>query len=82
MSGSIILKMAVTDFFNWIVDNGFFGRVEISALVHDECNIVYPKELHDIAPNVLKEYMEKAASKVCTKLPIPAEASIAPFWVH
>lgn len=82
MSGIVILKMAMTDFFNWIVDNGYFHTVELSALVHDEANIIYPKELHDIVPAKLKECMEHAASLVCTKLPIPAEAEIGPYWIH
>ena len=50
MSGIVILKIAITDFFNWIVDNEYFGKVELSALVHDEADIIYPIELHDIVP--------------------------------
>lgn len=81
-SGAIILKIAMTDFFNWIVDSGFFKKVELSALVHDEANVIYPKELHDVVPKKLQECMEKAASIICTKVPIPAEAEIAPYWRH
>jgi DNA polymerase I-like protein with 3'-5' exonuclease and polymerase domains len=50
--------------------------------VHDEANVIYPKELHDIVPSKLKECMEKAAALVCKKLPIPAEAEIASYWKH
>ena len=81
-SGVVILKIAITDFFNWLVDNNYFGKVELSALVHDEANIVDPKEMHDVVPAKLKEYMERAASLVCTKLPIPAEAEVALYWKH
>lgn len=81
-SGIVILKIAITNFFNWIVDNGYFGKVELAALVHDEANIIYPKELHDIVPAKLKECMESAAALICTKLPIPAEAEISDHWVH
>lgn len=81
-SGIVILKMAMTDFFNWIVDNGYFGVVELSALVHDEANIIYPKTLHDIVPKKLQECMEKAAGIICTKLPIPASAEIGTHWIH
>lgn len=80
-SGIIILKIAMTEFFNWIIDNNLFNKVEISALVHDEANIIYPEEL-DYVPNKLKECMEKAAALICTKLPIPAEAAISDHWVH
>ena len=82
MSGVVILKIAITDFFNWIVDNDLFHLVELSALVHDEANIIYPKTLHDYVPKKLKECMEHAASLICTKVPIPAEAEIAPYWKH
>jgi DNA polymerase I-like protein with 3'-5' exonuclease and polymerase domains len=81
-SGIVILKMAITDFFNWIVDNHYFNKIEIAALVHDECNIIYPKELHNIAPKKLQECMEHAASLVCTKLPIPADPAINTYWEH
>ena len=81
-SGIVILKIAMTDFFNWIVDNGYFHTVELSALVHDEANIIYPKELHNIVPAKLKECMEHGASLICTKLPIPAEAEVSDHWVH
>jgi DNA polymerase I-like protein with 3'-5' exonuclease and polymerase domains len=81
-SGIVILKMAMTDFFNWIVDNDYFKTVELAALVHDEANVIYPTELHDVVPKKLQECMEKAASIICTKVPIPAEAEIAPYWKH
>ena len=81
-SGIVILKIAITNFFNWLVEQGYFGKVELSALVHDEANIIYPKELHDIVPNKLKQCMEEAASLVCTKLPIPADAAINDHWEH
>lgn len=81
-SGIVILKLAMIDFFNWIVKQNFFGKVELSALVHDEANIIYPKELHDIVPVKLKNCMESAAALICTKLPIPAEAEIGSCWIH
>lgn len=81
-SGICILKIAMKDFFDWIVDNNLFGKVEIAALVHDECNVIYPLEFHDVVPKKLQECMEKAASIICTKLPIPAEASVGSHWIH
>ena len=81
-TGSVCLKLAIINFFNWIVDNNYFRKVELAALVHDEANIIYPIELHDIVPSKLKECMEKAAALVCTKLPIPAEAEVDVCWKH
>ena len=81
-SGAAILKMAMIEFFDWIVENNYFGIVELSALVHDESNTIYPIRLRDTVPMKLKECMEHAASLVCTKLPIPAEAEVGPYWKH
>lgn len=79
-TGIVILKSAMTDFFNYIVDNGLFNKVKIVALVHDEANIEYPKDLP--MDQVLKKCMEEAASKFCKSLPIPAEAAVGNFWIH
>jgi DNA polymerase I-like protein with 3'-5' exonuclease and polymerase domains len=80
-SGIVILKIAMTNYFNWIVDNNYFGKIELAALVHDEADIIYPKEIEE-APKKLKQCMEEAAALICTKLPIPAEADIGDHWIH
>lgn len=80
-TGIVILKDAITSFFNYIVDNNLFNIVKIVALVHDEANIEYPKTMPEIS-NVLKSFMEQSASKYCKSLPIPAEAAIGDHWIH
>ena len=80
-SGIVILKIAMKNFFDWIVDNKHFKDVEIAALVHDEANVIYKESISD-TPAVLQKCMEDAAALVCTKLPIPAEASISDHWIH
>ena len=34
-TGAIILKDALTQLFNWIVDNNQFGKIKICVVVHD-----------------------------------------------
>lgn len=80
-SGAVIIKMAIKKFFDWMIDNNHFKDIEISAMVHDEINIIYKKELTN-TPAKLKECMEEAASIICKSLPIPAEASIGDHWIH
>jgi DNA polymerase I-like protein with 3'-5' exonuclease and polymerase domains len=80
MTGIVILKDSITNFFNYIVDNNLFGIVKIVALVHDEANIEYPKDLN--MDTILKQCMENSAAKYCKSLPIPAEASVGTFWIH
>lgn len=81
MSGIVILKIAMTNFFKWIVEKGYFGKVELAALVHDESNVIYPKELTEV-PEMQSKCMEEAAALVCTKLPIPAVPDISDHWQH
>ena len=81
-SGIVILKIAMTNFFNWIVREGYFGIVEIAALVHDESNIIFPENLKDIVPKKQKECMEEAANLICHKVSIPAECEVSDHWVH
>ena len=80
-TSAIMTKSAVTNLFNWIVDNNYFGVVKIVALVHDEVNIEYPNSIPNTSV-VLQNFMEKAAAKYCKSLPIPAEASVNTHWVH
>ena len=79
-TGVVILKDAITNFFNYIVDNNLFNVVKIVALVQDEANIEYPKELP--MDKILKDFLEESASKYCKSLPIPAEASVGEYWIH
>lgn len=74
-------KCAVTQIFNWIVDNGYFGKILCCALIHDETDWEYPKEIEEF-PNIVKSYMEEAAATYCKSLPIPAEASVGNHWIH
>jgi DNA polymerase I-like protein with 3'-5' exonuclease and polymerase domains len=81
-TGIIIMKYAMIRFFKWIVRNGYFGKILLCDLVHDEALVEFPKELVDIVPNKLKEFMENSASIFCEKLPIPAVPETGKFWIH
>ena len=80
-TGIIILKTAMTNLFNWIVDNNYFNIIKIVALVHDEACVEYPKTFKEF-PKILEKFMEDAAAKFCKKVPIPAEAEVSTYWVH
>ena len=81
MSGACIIKDAATNLFNWIIDNNLFNKVKLCALVHDEMDVEFPEEMQDF-PKTLETIMENSAAKYCHSLPIPAEASVAKYWVH
>ena len=80
-TGAIIMKEAMTQLFNWIVDNKQFDEVHICCSVHDELCCDFPKELSDF-PKILEKTMEEAAAKYCKSLPIPAEAEVSDHWIH
>ena len=81
-TGVIILKYAMVLFFRWIIENGYFNKVLLCDLVHDEAVVEFPKELVDVVPNKLKEFMEKSAGVFCKKLPIPAVPEVGDHWIH
>lgn len=81
-TGIAILKLSMTLFFKWLCKEGYFGKVLLCNLVHDEAVIEYPKELKDIVVPKLKDYMEKGASVLCKKLPIPCVPETGDHWIH
>ena len=81
-SGIAILKLSMTLFFRWLCKEGYFGKVLLCNLVHDESVIEFPQELKDIVVPKLKEYMEKGASVLCKKLPIPCVPETGDHWIH
>lgn len=80
-TGACIMKHAMTQLFNWIVDNNYFDKVHICCSVHDEIVCDFPKELSEF-PNTLETIMESSAAVFCKSLPIPAEASVGTHWIH
>lgn len=82
MGGAICLKDACITLFNWIVDNGYFNKIKLVNLTHDEINSECPKELQDTYPQLVADIMQKTCTKYYTKLSIPAEASVDTHWVH
>ena len=79
--GAIILKESQIRIFNWIVDNGYFGKILLCNLTHDECNWEYPNTITEF-PKVVQSSMEETATKYCKSLPIPAEPTISGHWIH
>lgn len=80
-SGACITKLACINLFNWIVDNNYFDKVKLVAVVHDEICCEYPKELVDF-PKLLEKTMEEASTYYCKFSKIPAEASVGTHWIH
>lgn len=80
--GAVVLKDACITWFNWVVDNGYFRKVLLVNLTHDEINTEFPEELKDFYPNMMADIMQKSAAKYYHKLPIPASAEVGKCWIH
>lgn len=80
-TGAIILKDSQIEVFKWVVFNGFFGKILLNNLTHDESNWEFPKEITNF-PNILQDFMESSAAKYCKSLPIPAEPEVDVCWKH
>lgn len=81
-TGACITKLACINLFKWIIDNGYFGKVRIACVVHDEIVCEFPESLKDSFPKLLEDIMEKAAAQYCKSVPIPACAEVSDHWVH
>lgn len=80
--GAVVIKEATTKLYKWIINNGYWGKILICNITHDECNTEFPIELKDIFPNIVSSIMEKAAAKYYHKLPIPAVPEVGKYWIH
>lgn len=80
-TSAVMTKEATLNIFNWIIDNGYFGKILCCALVHDETNWEFPEEIKEF-PTIVKQMMEASAAKYCKSIEIPADASVSDHWVH
>lgn len=81
-SCAIVIKDAMITLFRWIVENGYFRKVLIVNVTHDEANTEFPEELKDTYPKMVSQIMQDAAAKYFKKLPIPAEPEVGNCWIH
>lgn len=80
--GAVVLKVACINWYKWVIDNGYWGKILLCNLTHDEMNTEFPKELKDTYPQIVAKIMKDAAAQFYHKLPIPAEASVGMHWIH
>lgn len=81
-TGAIILKDSQIEVFHWVVKNGYFGKILLNNLTHDEANWEFPEDMKDIFPKLLQDKMESSAAKYCKSLPIPAVPEVDYCWRH
>lgn len=82
MGGAVVLKVACINWYKWVIDNGYWGKILLCNLTHDEMNTEFPEELKDTYPQIVAKIMKDAAAQFYHKLPIPAEAQVGEYWIH
>lgn len=80
--GAICLKEAAIALYDWVISHGYWGKILFVNFTHDEINTEFPEKLKDTYPHIVADIMEKACAKYYHKLPIPAEPSVGPYWIH
>lgn len=80
--GAVVLKEAMITLYNWIIENGYWGKILFCNFTHDECNTEFPEELKDTYPQMVADIMKEAAAKYYHKLPIPAVPEVDFCWRH
>lgn len=82
LGGAVVLKVAATNLYKWVVNNGYWGKILFVNFTHDEINSEFPEELKDTYPQVVSDIMQQAAAQFYHKLPIPAEPAVGEYWIH
>ena len=87
-TGSMCLRVALINFFNYICDNNLFGKVKITITPYDEINCEAPEAIaEDVAQEVHKD-MVKSGAIFCTRCTLDADmsrlkdGSLPAFWIH
>ena len=79
---SAIYKIAMVNFFKWVVDNNLFGVVKFCIPCHDETNLEAPEEIAQEQADILVKSMMKGAEPFLNTLKLGATASVGPHWIH
>lgn len=86
--GSAMFKIAMVNFFNWVIENNLFGIIKFCIPAHDEFNIEAPENIAEEAASKLHECMVKAGKFICRIVPLEAEVSrlkdgtLPTYWIH
>lgn len=79
---AIALKHSQTTLFKWVVENGYFNKIKLCALVHDECLWEAPEDIAEDFAHRIEKTMLDTMAIYCKSIPIPAEAEVQDYWVH
>lgn len=87
-TGSMCLRVALINFFNYICEHNLFNIVKINVTPYDEINCEAPEGIAEEVAQEVYNCMVKAGSIFCTRCKLDADISrqsdgtLPTFWVH
>lgn len=87
-AGAGCSKIALINFFTWIIDNGLFNKVKITIIPYDEVNCEAPEDIAEEVAKELYNCMVDSGKIFCTRCKLDADMSRLPsgelptYWIH
>ena len=75
-------KIALVYFYNHLLDNNLFDKVEINLVLHDELVIISDADIAEEMDKVLADCMVKAGSHFCKRIPMEVSGGPCIVWDH
>lgn len=87
-SGAMCIKIAMSNFFNWLRREKLLFKVLLCILPYDEANIEAPAKIANLVSEKLDYYMRKAGDLFCDKCKLTTDLStldngeLPNYWIH
>ena len=87
-AGSMCLRVAMINFFEWLRNNDLLFKVKICITPYDEINCEAPEDIAETVTTELYDCMVKAGAFFCTRCKLDADISrldnndLPTFWIH
>lgn len=87
-TGSMCLRVALINFFNYICENNLFNVVKINVTPYDEINCEAPEAIAEQVAQEVYSCMVKSGAIFCTRCKLDADISrdssgaLPTYWIH
>lgn len=87
-TGSMCLRVALINLFNYICENDLFGIVKINVTPYDEINCEAPEAIAEQIAQEVYNCMVKSGAIFCTRCKLDADVSrdasgaLPTYWIH
>ena len=87
-TGSMCLRVALINFFNYICENNLFNIVKINVTPYDEINCEAPEAIAEQIAQEVYNCMVKSGTIFCTRCKLDADISrdfsgaLPTYWIH